>query len=94
MTVRIGIALTKLQHERLRTVVLRLQTTQTKLVAAMTSVMSDAELKTLLDRYDRLVEIEREIRKVADANMLQYIKGRSVEELQQMLEAARAAGHA
>lgn len=94
MTNRIGIGVNDATRERLRVVTQSLQVSQSRLVSAIVSVMSNEEIRTVLARYDRLTKIEGEIRQIADQSMLGYIRGKSVADLETMLAAARNAGKA
>ena len=85
---RIGILLSQHNYERLKSVCLRLDVSQSKLLSAVVSVMSDAEIRAVVDRYEKLQTLEKSLRSIADANMLEYIRGKSVAELEAMVAAA------
>lgn len=88
---RIGIGLQEHQLERLRSICGETGATQNGLFAAMASVCSVAEVKDILARYEQLQLIESDLRQTADASLLSYIRGRSLEELRTMVAASKAA---
>lgn len=89
---RLGIHIAPHNHERLQRVTMELGTTQSELLAAVVSVMSDEEIKNMLARYRELGKIEAELEQVAKDNILQLIRGKSPEDLKKILAAAQKAG--
>jgi hypothetical protein len=86
---RIGIGLQDHLFERLNAACQATGATQNGLFAAMLSVCSDDELRNIVLRYQKLQEIERELRETADQRLLSYIRGRRPEDLQSMLDQMR-----
>lgn len=91
--VRIGIGLHDHVHKRMVGVTSKLGVSQARLVSAVVSALSEAEITTILHRYDQITAIEEEIRSSADANMMAYLRGKSLEDLQRILLAAQTAGN-
>ena len=92
--VRLGIATTPEIHQRAQDFTAKTGVSQSKLMNAILSVLSVDEVHDIVKRYDELLEIERELRQAADEQFLTYIRGKSVAELKQMLQAVREAGAA
>ena len=88
---RISIGLKEHEQERLRLLCKEADCTQNGLFVAMVSVCSIDEVKGILARFAKLKHIEQELRQAADANLMTYIRGRSLPELESMLEAVRKA---
>jgi hypothetical protein len=89
---RMGIAVSPHVQARIQQFSRDTGVAQSKVVSAIFSVLSDAEVQEIVNRYDELLEIEKELRQAADTQFLAYIRGKSVSELRKMLEAVRAAG--
>jgi hypothetical protein len=92
VSTRIGLILNSDQHERLRDITTRFETTQSRLLQALVSVMGDNEIRNLLDRYAELEQLERDMRVAADRRLLGYIRGKTVDELRSLVAASRRAG--
>ncbi len=91
MKSRIGLSITTEQHQRLTDRCDHFNVTQSELLAAMTTVLTDDEVKSMLDRYAEVQALETEMRTIADRNMLTYLRGRTPAELKTMVLAARTA---
>lgn len=90
--IRIGLGLQEHVHKRLVALTHKLDTSQTRLMSAVVSALSETEINAILRRYDQITAIEEEIRSSADANMMAYLRGKSLEDLQRILKAAQEAG--
>lgn len=91
--IRIGLGLQEHVHKRLVAITSKLDTSQTRLMSAVVSALSEVEINAILHRYDQITAIEEEIRSAADANMMAYLRGKSLEDLQRILVAAQTAGN-
>lgn len=88
---RIGIWMPTERLERLRVITEKFDISRSRLISAICAVMTDRELTDVIARFHKLEEIEVELRETADQNMLDYIRGKSPEDLERMLAAAKAA---
>jgi hypothetical protein len=89
---RFGLALKPEHKERLDAVTATHGCSQSELMAATVTVLSDAEIASMLERYRKTRAIEKELRKTADQRLLAFLKGKSPEDLEKMLQAAQKAG--
>lgn len=90
--IRVGLGLPEHVFKRLSLVTKSLGVPQSRLLSAVVSVLTEKEIGAILERYTRLEHIETELRSTADANMLSYIRGRPLSDLESMLNAAKKAG--
>lgn len=90
--VRTSIVFTQRQADRLREISEKHGISRNKFITAVATVLSDTEVKSIIQRFDEWGRLEKELRSEADAQMREIMKGRSVEELRAMLQAAQRAG--
>ncbi len=86
---RIGLNISDETLVRLRTAGMVHQAPYSEIFSAVVSIMTDAELADFLARHRRLKELEKELRKEADAAMLSHIRGKTVEQLESMIAASK-----
>ncbi len=90
--ISIGIGISDANHQRLRALVQQHSTTQSELLSAVVSCMTEPEVSALIARYRKLRELEQEMHRTADANLMQFLRGRSAAEMDALIQAAKTSG--
>lgn len=92
MSTRKGVFLSDEQAQRLDAAAKRHAVPQSWFLAAVVSVMSDDEQSNLIARFKELRAIEEDMRREADRALLGYIRGKTLDEMRQLVAASRSAG--
>lgn len=90
---RIGLSINDALYKRLQAAVEKHETTQSEFLCAAVSCLSDSDVESLLARYRKLRELEKELRREADSNLMHYLQGRTPEEMDKLIETAKQAGN-
>lgn len=86
---RIGLSINDALYERLRDITDRHNASQSEVLCAAVSVLSEDQIHDMLVRYRKLRQLERQLRKEADLNLLQFLRGRTAEEMEQLIQTAK-----
>jgi aspartyl/asparaginyl beta-hydroxylase (cupin superfamily) len=87
---RIGLLLQDHEMERLQSLCANLGTTQSNILAAAVSCLTEAEVKDLIDRFHELQNIETELCQISNLETLKLLRSKTLPELRKILAAAKA----